>query len=136
MATMEETKITINEIDVETTETIEVEEVEEEEEAFFKDVYLLAEHGIALADIEEMRKTGINTIKGIQMTTRAKLLAIKTFDKDKVDKIQEACSRISFGKCFMTALEVSEEQKQVFRISTGSANLELVPNVKRLRREI
>ncbi|KAJ3635618.1 hypothetical protein MTP99_008512 [Tenebrio molitor] len=124
MATMEETKITINEIDVETTETIEVEEVEEEEEAFFKDVYLLAEHGIALADIEEMRKTGINTIKGIQMTTRAKLLAIKTFDKDKVDKIQEACSRISFGKCFMTALEVSEEQKQVFRISTGSANLD------------
>ncbi|RZC37470.1 meiotic recombination protein DMC1/LIM15 -like [Asbolus verrucosus] len=107
-----------------TIETEENLEIGEEEEIFFQDIYLLTKHGISVEDIEQMRKIGLNTIKGIQMTIRPKLLAIKDFDERKVDQIQEACCKISLNNGFMTALEVSEERKQVFKLSTGSSNLD------------
>ena len=57
------------------------------------------------------------------MCTRKKLCNIKGFSEAKVDKIKEACSKIDTGS-FLTALEVSERRKQVFRLSTGSKELE------------
>ncbi|KAJ9575479.1 hypothetical protein L9F63_007684 [Diploptera punctata] len=53
------------------------------------------------------------------MCTRKKLCGIKGFSEAKVDKIKEACSKLETGS-FLTALEVSERRKQVFRLSTGS----------------
>ena len=57
------------------------------------------------------------------MSTKKKLCNIKGFSETKVEKIKEACLKIiSLG--FMTALEVSDRRKQVFKISTGSIELE------------
>lgn len=95
----------------------------EEEESFFQDVDILQKHGINVADIKKLKAAGICTIKGIQMSTKKKLSNIKGFSDTKVDKIKEACQKvITLG--FMTALEVSERRKHVFKISTGSSDLE------------
>lgn len=108
-------------------ETIDSEEhvsLEEEEECFFQDIDALVEHGIASSDITKLKRAGINTIKGVQMTIRKKLLEIKGFDDAKIDKIKEACCKISINTGFMTALEVCDQRKQVFKLTTGSKNLE------------
>ncbi|KAI8426172.1 hypothetical protein MSG28_005113 [Choristoneura fumiferana] len=94
-----------------------------EEETFFQDVDILQKHGINVADIKKLKTAGICTIKGIQMSTKKKLCNIKGFSDAKVDKIKEACQKVvTLG--FMTALEVSDRRKQVFKISTGSAELD------------
>lgn len=94
-----------------------------DEESFFQDVDLLQKHGINVADIKKLKASGICTIKGIQMSTKKKLCNIKGFSDTKVDKIKEACQKISTTG-FLTALEVSDRRKQVFKISTGSIELE------------
>lgn len=96
----------------------------EEEDVFFQDIVLLLEHGITTDDVRSLKAAGINTIKGIQMTIRKKLLAIKGFDDIKIDKIKEACTKLSLTSGFMTALEVADQRKQVFKLSTGSKCLE------------
>lgn len=57
------------------------------------------------------------------MCTKKKLCNIKGLSEAKVDKIKEACNKLVSGS-FLTALEYSEKRKQVFRISTGSQDLE------------
>ncbi|CAH0694076.1 unnamed protein product [Spodoptera exigua] len=95
----------------------------DEEESFFQDVDILQKHGINVADIKKLKAAGICTIKGIQMSTKKKLCNIKGFSDTKVDKIKEACQKVAtLG--FMTALEVSDRRKQVFKISTGSLELD------------
>ncbi|RZF39375.1 hypothetical protein LSTR_LSTR000896 [Laodelphax striatellus] len=95
----------------------------DEDESFFQDVDTLQSHGINVADIKKLKSSGICTVKGIVMCTRKKLCAIKGFSEAKVDKIKEACAKISsFG--FITANEFSEKRKCVFRISTGSQELD------------
>lgn len=95
----------------------------DDEEIFFQDVDILQKHGINVADIKKLKGAGICTIKGIQMSTKKKLCNIKGFSETKVDKIKEACQKIvTLG--FMTALEVSDHRKQIFKISTGSSELE------------
>ncbi|XP_035224821.1 meiotic recombination protein DMC1/LIM15 homolog isoform X1 [Stegodyphus dumicola] len=96
---------------------------EEEEESFFQDIDLLQNHGINVADIKKLKTSGICTIKGLQMTTKKKLNAIKGLSEGKVDKIKEAATKID-SNVFMTALEASQRRKQVFRISTGSTELD------------
>ncbi|XP_063623812.1 meiotic recombination protein DMC1/LIM15 homolog [Cydia splendana] len=94
-----------------------------EEDTFFQDVDILQKHGINVADIKKLKTAGICTIKGIQMSTKKKLCNIKGFSDAKVDKIKEACQKVvTLG--FMTALEVSDKRKQVFKISTGSSELD------------
>lgn len=95
----------------------------EDEESFFQDVDILQKHGINVADLKKLKAVGICTIKGIQMSTKKKLCSIKGFSDTKVEKIKEACQKvITLG--FMTALEVSDRRKLVFKISTGSIELE------------
>lgn len=76
-----------------------------------------------VADIKKLKSSGICTIKGIQMTTKRRLNAIKGFSEAKVDKIKEACAKLCVVG-FETALQVSDRRKQVFKISTGSQELE------------
>lgn len=76
-----------------------------------------------VADIKKLKAVGICTIKGIQMTTRRRLIAIKGFSEAKVDKIKEACAKIDQNS-FLTALQVSEKRKEVFKITTGSKEFE------------
>nr|CAD7201344.1 unnamed protein product [Timema douglasi]CAD7260089.1 unnamed protein product [Timema shepardi]CAD7400064.1 unnamed protein product [Timema poppensis] len=95
----------------------------DEDESFFLDVDLLQNHGINVADIKKLKSSGICTIRGIQMCTRKRLCNIKGFSEAKVDKIKEACAKLE-PNLFYTALEMSERRKQVFRISTGSQELD------------
>uniref|UniRef100_A0A1B6GPJ8 Meiotic recombination protein DMC1/LIM15 homolog n=1 Tax=Cuerna arida TaxID=1464854 RepID=A0A1B6GPJ8_9HEMI len=95
----------------------------EDEESFFQDVDVLQNHGINVADIKKLKATGICTIKGIQMCTRKRLCNIKGFSEAKVDKIKEACAKLS-AISFLTALQVSDKRKNVFRVSTGSEELD------------
>ncbi|KAJ8953983.1 hypothetical protein NQ314_007176, partial [Rhamnusium bicolor] len=97
----------------------------EEEESFFQDIDLLFEHNISHEDIKMLKKVGINTIKGVQMTMRKKLLDLKGFNEVKVDKIKEACCKIALSNGFMTALEVCDQRKQIFKLSTGSSKLDV-----------
>lgn len=57
------------------------------------------------------------------MCTRKKLCNIKGFSEAKVDKIKEACAKLSTTS-FLTALQVSDKRKNVFRVATGSEELE------------
>lgn len=120
----------VSEIQVDTAATVEKdiveceEGLEEEEDIFFQDIEMLADHNIAMEDINELKKIGINTIKGVQMIMRRKMLKLKGFTEEKVNMIKEACCKIALASSFMTALEVSDQRKQVFKLSTGSKNLE------------
>lgn len=96
----------------------------EEEEIFFQDIDLLEEQGISKEDINALKKIGVNTIKGLQMTIRKKLLALKGFNDVKINQIKESCGKIGLSNGFMTALEVCDQRKQVFKLQTGSVNLE------------
>ncbi|NP_001274726.1 DMC1 homologue CnDMC1 [Hydra vulgaris] len=95
----------------------------EEDELFFQDIDVLQSHGINVADIKKLKSVGICTVKGIQMTTKRKLLQIKGISEAKVDKIKEAVAKCC-SSGFFTALEYSEIRKQCFRISTGSMELD------------
>nr|XP_015215170.1 PREDICTED: meiotic recombination protein DMC1/LIM15 homolog [Lepisosteus oculatus] len=58
------------------------------------------------------------------MTTRKALCNVKGLSEAKVDKIKEAAGKM-LEKGFVTAYQYSEKRKQVFHISTGSAEFEL-----------
>lgn len=62
-------------------------------------------------------------MQGIQMTTKKRLCSIKGITEAKVDKIKEATTKL-LDAGFLTALEYSFKRKHVFRISTGSSELE------------
>ena len=94
-----------------------------DDESFFQDIGVLQNHGINVTDIKKLKTAGICTVKGVQMTTRKKLCSIKGISEAKVDKIKEAVSKLS-DKGFMTALAYSEKRKMVFRISSGSIELD------------
>lgn len=62
------------------------------------------------------------------MCTTRKLLTIKGFTEEKVAKIRETClklyQQVNSTCCFVTALEVCDQRRQVFKLTTGSANIE------------
>ncbi|XP_012271494.1 meiotic recombination protein DMC1/LIM15 homolog [Orussus abietinus] len=91
----------------------------------FQDVDTLQAQGILqnVADIKKLKSAGICTVKGIHMTTRKRLCAIKGLSEAKVDKIKEACSKINHAT-FFTASEVCEFRAKIFRVSTGSLELD------------
>ena len=98
--------------------------VEEEEEDFFQDIEMLQNHGINVADIKKLKTAGVCTVRGIQMVTKKKLCNIKGLSEAKVDKMKEAVMKISGpGAGFCTALQHSQQRKNIFRVSTGSMEL-------------
>ena len=66
---------------------------------------------------------GICTLRGVQMMTKKRLTAVKGMSEAKADKIKEAALQ-GQGFKFVTALEYRDQRKQVFKISTGSKELE------------
>ncbi|KAL1517306.1 hypothetical protein ABEB36_001087 [Hypothenemus hampei] len=101
--------------------------VEDEEVAIYFDTDLLLDHGIAQEDVKELKRAGLNTIKGILMCTKKKLVNLRGLNEEKVNKIRKISSKITMlndTNCFMTALELSDQRKQVFTLTTGSDNLE------------
>ncbi|CAG2199262.1 DMC1 [Mytilus edulis] len=96
---------------------------DDEEESLFQDIDLLQNHGINVADIKKLKQVGICTIKGIQMTTKKRLCAVKGISEAKMEKIKEAANKLC-DPGFLTALEYSDKRKAVFRITTGSVELD------------
>jgi len=95
-----------------------------EAEDTFQDIELLQNHGINVADIKKLKAAGICTVKGIQMVTKKKLCNIKGLSEAKVDKMKEAVIKVCGANSgFRTALEQSLSRKNIFRISTGSNEL-------------
>lgn len=96
----------------------------EEEDSFYQDIDLLQTHGINVADIKKLKLAGICTVKGIQMVTKKKLCNIKGLSEAKVDKIKEAIVKVSGGRAgFCTALQTSINRRNIFKVSTGSIEL-------------
>jgi len=97
---------------------------EVEAEDTFQDIELLQNHGINVADIKKLKAAGICTVKGIQMVTKKKLCNIKGLSEAKVDKMKEAVIKVcGAGSGFRTALQQSQCRKNIFRLSTGSMEL-------------
>ncbi|XP_064608108.1 meiotic recombination protein DMC1/LIM15 homolog [Liolophura sinensis] len=95
----------------------------DEEESFFQDIDMLQNHGINVADIKKLKQAGICTVKGVQMTTRKKMCNIKGISEAKMEKIKEAATKLC-DPGFLTALEYADKRKQVFKVSTGSVELD------------
>lgn len=89
----------------------------------FQSIDELQSHGIGVADIAKLKQAGICTIKGINMTSRRALLKVKGMSEAKVDKIKEAAQKI-LDCGFVSALELAIKRQAVFRISTGSDDLD------------
>ena len=90
----------------------------EEGDGFFQDIELLQSHGINVADIKKLKSAGICTIRGIQMTTKKKMCAIKGLSEAKVDKMKEAILKICGSNAgFCTALQHSLNRRNVFKAS-------------------
>ncbi|XP_003729914.2 meiotic recombination protein DMC1/LIM15 homolog [Strongylocentrotus purpuratus] len=97
--------------------------LEDDEESFFQDIDMLQNHGINMADIKKLKCSGICTIRGIIMTTRKRMCDIKGISEAKMEKIKEAASKLE-DHGFTTALEYSVKRRNVFRITTGSTELD------------
>merc|ERR1719392_362055 len=97
---------------------------QDEEDSFYQDIEMLQNHGINVADIKKLKTAGICTVRGIQMVTKKKLCAIKGLSEAKVDKMKEAVIKVCGANSgFRTALQQSLSRKNIFRISTGSNEL-------------
>merc|ERR1712183_599671 len=98
--------------------------IHEEEDSIYQDIVLLQNHGINVADIKKLKAAGICTVKGIQMVTKKKLCNIKGLSEAKVDKMKEAVIKVCGANSgFRKALQQSHCRKNIFRISTGSMEL-------------
>ncbi|XP_053208860.1 meiotic recombination protein DMC1/LIM15 homolog [Panonychus citri] len=87
------------------------------------DVDTLVDFGVNVADLRKLKAAGIYTITGIQMCTRKKLIALKGLSEAKIDKIREAVAKAVPLK-FKTAYEQSLRRASVFKVSTGSSDLD------------
>ncbi|KAJ7361523.1 Rad51-domain-containing protein [Mycena albidolilacea] len=76
--------------------------------------------GINVQDILKLKSAAINTVSGVNMTTRRQMLKIKA---TKVEKIKEAAHKI-LGSSFATGVEIQDKRKRVIMISTGSKSVD------------
>lgn len=83
----------------------------------------LQQHGINMQDILKLKAAAINTVSGVNMTTRRQLLKIKGLSEAKVEKIKEAAHKI-LGSSFATGFEVQDRRKRILIISTGSKSVD------------
>ncbi|MEN2498067.1 MAG: Meiotic recombination protein dmc1 [Marteilia pararefringens] len=91
------------------------------------DIESLQDHGINVADLKKLKLAGINTLRGLLMTTSKKLLGVKGISDAKVEKIKEAARLLASengDKAFISALDLSEKRQSVFHIQTGSSDLD------------
>ncbi|KAJ3728105.1 putative DMC1 protein [Lentinula guzmanii] len=91
----------------------------------FDTVDELQQHGINMQDILKLKSAAINTVSGVNMTTRRQMLKIKGMSEAKVEKIKEAAHKI-LGSSFSSGIEVQDKRKRVLAISTGSKSVDAI----------
>ncbi|TFK77337.1 DMC1 protein [Pluteus cervinus] len=92
---------------------------------YFDSVDDLQQHGINVQDILKLKAAAINTVSGVNMTTRRQLLKIKGMSEAKVEKIKEAAHKI-LGSSFLTGVELQDKRRRVNVISTGSKSVDSI----------
>ncbi|KAK0246323.1 Rad51-domain-containing protein [Armillaria nabsnona] len=96
---------------------------DEDDTPYFDSVDELQQQGINVQDILKLKAAAINTVSGVNMTTRRNLLKIKGMSEAKVEKIKEAAHKI-LGSSFATGIEVQDKRRRVLTISTGSKSVD------------
>ncbi|KAJ7246311.1 Rad51-domain-containing protein [Mycena haematopus] len=96
---------------------------EDDATPYFDTVDELQQHGINVQDILKLKSAAINTVSGVNMTTRRQMLKIKGMSEAKVEKIKEAAHKI-LGSSFATGVEIQDKRKKVIVISTGSKSVD------------
>ncbi|SJL06265.1 probable Meiotic recombination protein dmc1 [Armillaria ostoyae] len=96
---------------------------DEDDAPYFDSVDELQQQGINVQDILKLKAAAINTVSGVNMTTRRNLLKIKGMSEAKVEKIKEAAHKI-LGSSFATGIEVQDKRRRVLTISTGSKSVD------------
>ncbi|KAF8665309.1 hypothetical protein AX16_000329 [Volvariella volvacea WC 439] len=90
--------------------------LDEEETPYFDSVDELQQHGINVQDILKLKAAAINTVSGVNMTTRRQLLKIKV-----------TYASVSLkGSSFLTGVELSDKRRRVTIISTGSKSVDAI----------
>ncbi|KAK0208823.1 Rad51-domain-containing protein [Desarmillaria ectypa] len=89
---------------------------DEDDTPYFDSVDELQQQGINVQDILKLKAAAINTVSGVNMTTRRQLLKIKGMSEAKVEKIK--------GSSFATGIEVQDKRRRVLVISTGSKSVD------------
>lgn len=92
-------------------------------EAEFQSIDELQNAGIGAVDIQKLKIAGICSVKGVLMNTLKNLCKIKGMSEAKVEKIREAAKKL-YDNGFVTALEYSIRRQCVFKIATGSSELD------------
>ncbi|KAJ3073454.1 Meiotic recombination protein dmc1 [Podochytrium sp. JEL0797] len=102
-------------------------EEEDDEQEEIMEIDKLPSCGINVADIAKLKASGIQTIRGVQMTTVRNLSKIKGMSDAKIDKIKEAAAKL-LPQGFLTGTEVSVKRRHVFRLTTGSKEFDKILN--------
>ena len=89
----------------------------------FDEVDELQSAGISAADCAKLRDAGYLTVGQVAMETNKSLCAVRGLSEAKVEKVKAAVkSLVCFG--FRSGSEVAAQRQSVYRISTGSRNLD------------
>ncbi|KAJ3121526.1 Meiotic recombination protein dmc1 [Physocladia obscura] len=83
--------------------------------------------GINVADILKLKAAGIQTIRGVQMTTVRNLGKIKGMSDAKVEKIKEAATKL-LPQGFITGVELAMKRRHIFKLTTGSKEFDKILN--------
>lgn len=79
----------------------------------------LQDFGISAADISKLKESGYHTVQSVLMTMKKKLMEIRGFSENKVEKLLSVASNVTFSG-FTTGLEYEVEVKKLAKITTGS----------------
>ncbi|CAL5982439.1 Rad51_protein [Hexamita inflata] len=83
----------------------------------------LTSKGIAQADLNRLKESGIQTVQALAMQTHKQLSQVKGISEAKVDKLLAAAKELLAPDQFITAEQVLQKRQNLIRISTGSAEL-------------
>lgn len=83
----------------------------------------LEKHGISATETKKLIEGGFHTVEAIAFSPRKQLLAVKGISEQKAEKIFDAaCKLVQMG--FTTAMEYEKTRERVFKVTTGSAELD------------
>ncbi|EQB60630.1 meiotic recombination protein dmc1 lim15-like protein [Vairimorpha apis BRL 01] len=88
-----------------------------------KSIEKLQECGISIQDIIKLKQSGICTLKGVLMAPKRLLSKIKGLSDIKIDKMKDLASK-HLNTDFMSASSYAIKRQNVYRISTGSTDLD------------
>ncbi|CAI7731369.1 unnamed protein product [Closterium sp. NIES-54] len=85
----------------------------------------LEQCGISATDVKKLREGGLFTVEAVAFTSRKDLLKIKGISEAKVDRLNEAASKlVPMG--FQSATHVHQMRSNVIHLTTGSKELDAI----------